>query len=158
MGMFDTMSNNLAERIIKKCPVCGKNVIGEDNEWQTKDFDCILSILDLEDIIRKDDGREHSHEMHGICSNCGKYISVIFDLADNHITVSTQNTNSSGALSDSDLRNDYLIELTRFKNNKIDKAFSDYGNVLLNRLSIDTSEVDIDNLDKYYIIPKNSSV
>ena len=110
MGMFDTMSNNLAERIIKKCPVCGKNVIGEDNEWQTKDFDCILSILDLEDIIRKDDGREHSHEMHGICSNCGKYISVIFDLADNHITVSTQNTNSSGALSDSDLRNDYLIE------------------------------------------------
>lgn len=158
MGMFDTMSNNLAERIIKKCPICSKDIIGENNEWQTKDFDCLLSTIDLEDMVKKDDGKEHSHEMHGICSNCGKYISVVFDIADNYITISTHNTNSSGTLEDSDLRSEYLIELTRYENNKINKAFSDYGTALLNRLSIETSEVDIDNLDKYYIIPKNSSV
>ncbi len=156
MGMYDTMNNNLAERIISKCPVCGKDIIGECNEWQTKDFDCLLSIIDLEDIIEYDDGKERSHEMHGICSNCSRYLSVIFDIADNHITISSHDSSSTGVLADSDLRSEYLIELSRYENNKINKAFSEYGVALLNRLSIKPSDVDINNLDQYYIIPKNS--
>lgn len=156
MGMYDTMNNNLAERIISKCPICGKDIIGECNEWQTKDFDCLLSIIDLEDIIKYDEGKERSHEMHGICSNCNKYISIIFDIADNHIIISSHESNSTGELADIDLRSEYLIGLSKYENNKINKAFNNYGVALLDRLSIETSDVDINNLDQYYIIPRSS--
>lgn len=161
MGMYDMISSNLAKRIITKCPLCNHNIIEENpkwdsDEWQTKDFDCLLSILDLKDIIEKDNGKENIHEMHAICNHCNQYISVVFDLADNHITISTHNSSSSSTLEDENLKNEYLIEITRYENDKINKAFSEYGVALLNRLSIDPNEVDIDNLDKYFIIPKDN--
>ena len=65
-------------------------------------------------------------------------------------------SNSTGELADSDLRSEYLIGLSKYENNKINKAFNNYGVALLDRLSIETSDVDINNLDQYYIIPRSS--
>lgn len=73
MGMYDEISTSLSSRIVKRCPYCC-TIYDIEECWQTKDFESMLRVLSLSDI-------DHDvFEMHHICSNCNRYISVVADL------------------------------------------------------------------------------
>lgn len=74
MGMYDEISPLLTNCIIRTCPFCF-NGYNNDNLWQTKDFDNILKVITLDDI------NCDCFEMHHICENCGRYISLMVDLS-----------------------------------------------------------------------------
>lgn len=163
MGMYDEISPSLSSRIIKLCPYCGKEYDTEEF-WQTKDFDCILKLITMEDIAKH--GYD-SFEMHHICDKCNKYISIRADLTKGIFYIRNSKTNEQSSWSffeDTELINEY--SKIRFDKN-IDENFIK----CLKSMSIGYTKLidSMDNVDlecgniytilhniskDYYIIPK----
>lgn len=160
MGMYDEVSGTLAERIVRKCPNCKKDLYNceEPAVWQTKCFSNILKTLDLEDIDCD------TFEMHTICPHCGEYMSANVTLADGDYNIRTNAFDMKyEQFEDSSLITDY-------QNSKIDKITNKYTKNWLDYNCINFKydkdyykkrppEVIMKLLDdlveNYYIIPKN---
>lgn len=152
MGMFDEMSKTVTDRIIKECPFCKKILVPDIEEatlWQTKSFKNLLYIIDLKDI------NKDVFEMHHICPNCNKYISVNIDMISGDINIFDSNYNFSvcSKFIDMSLRDDWKnVQLSKFelKNNTTSfnlKNWLESNNVGYNKIE--------GNLSKdFYIIPK----
>lgn len=158
MGMYDIVSPNIAKRIITKCPICSSDFDNE-TEWQTKDFESLLSILNLDNLSSK-------FEMHCICDKCNNFISVVVHMDYSYYNIYTNNNNSISSFSDVTLTNEFkaLNNLPKMESkiNLNDLVSSielkDYISNLdyLYNLSNDVIErLSCDLVDNYYIIQNN---
>lgn len=117
MGMFDEINSTLAERLIKKCPTCEHTILEQENTWQTKDFDNILKVLDLEDIT-------DNFEMHTICSHCGRYISAHVLLEEGKLDIEMGYTKHEKEFEDKSLVTEYNTNNILNTINKANKTLS----------------------------------
>lgn len=144
MGMYDEISPEISQRVIKTCPYCYSEFRDDyESYWQTKDFDNLLKVLSLEDV-------SNQFEMHHICDKCNRYMSVIVDMDNGFYKYRSREDDYSKwhLFNDTSLVNDYA------KLHFIDKDLKS----CIESLSLGNNYSD--NLilqelfEKYYIIPK----
>lgn len=164
MGMYDNVNNVFAKRIIDKCPMCSgelyRGTDGEVFEWQTKDFDCLLDNLDVEDVT-------DTFEMHTICPQCHRYISANVNMLDGMVQISTNTSSSSSRFNDLSLVDEYCtLKQEKYKQNlqsKIQDGFEQATEKdIINTILEQEDDISIDEaiklipilLNNYYIFKK----
>lgn len=156
MGMYDNISNGLAERILQDCPLCHKNMYVPDYdevEWQTKDFKNLLETLSIADILCD------VFEMHTICPKCNNYISVNVDLIEGHYIVNGTQYKLVLDVYDKSLAEDHkkIMEESSIPQASMLDAIS-YVELLnyVDTLKTDYCDEIIDYIfDNFYLIPKH---
>lgn len=159
MGMYDEVSNSLAERIVRKCPSCKKDLYDCDEPavWQTKSFDRILKTIDLTDIDCD------TFEMHTICPHCGDYMSANVTLADGDYNIRTNAYDIDyREFEDSSLTTDYNKSKIDKVTNKYTKNWLEYNcvnykydkNYYKKRPPEEIMKLLDGLIEDYYIVPK----
>ena len=75
MGMFDTIKDKIF------CPYCGK--LSEENEYQTKDIECMLDRWEIKDLIEFGKSLMTVH-FYSECRYCGKWVEIILHTDTEH--------------------------------------------------------------------------
>lgn len=160
MGMFDYVSKNVSDRIINMCPNCATDLTEYSDNWQTKDFECLLDTLNLEDF------KLDKFEMNHICPECNRFIKADVDFSSGTVTVFIENTSEQKLLfHDLTICEDRL----RLLQQEIDKTLHSNNSSIIQMLKLNQStesdlekyrnlfdfDIIIDHLlDEYYVIPK----